>query len=123
MEALLLQHPKIVDAAVVGVYSEKEVTELPRFAFPCCTISCGHPDLLTSSRAYVVPKVKPQPGPESAAFSREIQAWVQSRVAKHKYLRGGVVVIDQVPKSAAGKILRRQLRDLIEAESGPKTKL
>lgn len=33
LEALLLQHPKIVDVAVIGVYSEKDVTELPRFVF------------------------------------------------------------------------------------------
>jgi len=70
-----------------------------------------------------VPKVKPQPGAESAAFSKEIQDWVRGRVAKHKFLRGGVFIIDQVPKSAAGKILRRQLRDLAKAESDPKPKL
>jgi len=103
MEALLLQHPKLLDAAVIGVYSEKEVTELPR--------------------AYVVPKVKPQSGSESVAFSKEIREWVKTRVSKHKFLRGGVVIIDQIPKSAAGKILRKQLRDLANAESGPKPKL
>jgi 4-coumarate--CoA ligase len=84
----------------------------PRSVFP-----------ISSSRAYVVPRVKPQPGAESTAFSKEIQEWVRSRVAKHKFLRGGVVIIDQVPKSAAGKILRRQLRHLAEAESSPKAKL
>jgi 4-coumarate--CoA ligase len=76
-----------------------------------------------SSRAYVVPKVKPQPGAESVAFSKEIQEWVQGRVSKHKFLRGGVVIIDQVPKSAAGKILRRELRALVKAESGHTPKL
>lgn len=79
--------------------------------------------LTSPPRAYVVPKVKPQPGAESAAFSKEIQEWVQGRVASHKFLRGGVVIIDQVPKSAAGKILRRQLRDMAKAESDPKPKL
>lgn len=103
MEALLLQHPKILDAAVIGVYSDEEATELPR--------------------AYVVPKVKPQPGAQSAAFSKEIQEWVRARVAKHKFLRGGVVIIDQVPKSAAGKILRRELRDLAKTEFRRKSKL
>lgn len=33
MEALLLGHPKIVDAAVIGVYSEEMATELPRLLF------------------------------------------------------------------------------------------
>lgn len=71
----------------------------------------------------MVPKVKPRPGAESAAFSKEVQEWVRDRVAKHKYLRGGVVIIDQIPKSAAGKILRRELRDLAKSGSGPKPKL
>ena len=92
-----------------GMFSHVTLRELSQRLFP--------------SRAYIVPKVKPQPGAESAAFSKEIQEWVQSRVAKHKFLRGGVVIIDQVPKSAAGKILRRQLRDLAKAESNPEPKL
>ena len=133
MEALLLQHPKIVDAAVIGVYSEEEATELPRFVPPFYAFKLAphrvrilttllHP-ISSINRAYVVPKEKPQPGAESTAFSKEIQEWVRGRVAKHKFLRGGVVVIQQVPKSAAGKILRRQLRSLANAESGSKSKL
>ena len=124
MEALLLQHPNVVDAAVVGVYSEKDATELPRFV-PSATpsnsppSSCPNPSFhhFFSSRAHVVPKVKPKPGAESAAFSKEIQDWVRGRVAPHKFLRGGVVIIDQVPKSTAGKILRKQLRDPPKADS------
>ncbi|KAJ7185851.1 hypothetical protein C8R46DRAFT_866065, partial [Mycena filopes] len=42
-----------------------------------------------------------------AAFAQIIAKWMETKVAKHKYLRGGVSIIDVVPKSAAGKILRR----------------
>ncbi|KAI0079315.1 AMP binding protein [Panus rudis PR-1116 ss-1] len=101
MEDLLIQHPEIADAAVIGVYSDAEATELPR--------------------AYVVrpPGSKPK---DPAVFEKEIQKWVESRVAKHKFLRGGVVVVDVIPRSAAGKILRRELRDRAKAE-GLKAKL
>ena len=41
----------------------------------------------------------------------EVKAFVKSKVASYKQLRGGVVFVDAIPKNASGKILRRELRD------------
>ncbi|CAG8456964.1 14348_t:CDS:10 [Cetraspora pellucida] len=86
LESLLLTHPAIADAAVIGVYSEKEATELPR--------------------AYVVPQGQ---GP-TIKLQQEILQYVASRVSYFKRLKGGVVFVDKIPKSLSGKILRRMLR-------------
>ncbi|TXT13392.1 hypothetical protein VHUM_00759 [Vanrija humicola] len=92
LEGLLLQHPDVVDAGVVGVEIESLATELPR--------------------AYVV--VKPGTPVATAAererVSQNIYDWVKARVATHKNLRGGVVIVDAIPKSPSGKILRKDLR-------------
>ncbi|KAF8891748.1 AMP binding protein [Infundibulicybe gibba] len=98
LESVLLTHPDVADVAVIGVESAREATELPR--------------------AYVV---HAQPGAletaaDKIAFQESIRRWTETKVARHKYLRGGVMVIDIVPKSAAGKILRRELRDLARKE-------
>lgn len=45
------------------------------------------------------------PTPES------IQEWIKPRVAKHKWLTGGVVFVDEVPKNPSGKILRKIMRE------------
>jgi len=59
-----------------------------------------------------------------AAFEKEIQEWVNKQVANHMKLRGGVRVIEVVPKSPSGKILRRVLRDQQAKEAqAPKAKL
>jgi 4-coumarate--CoA ligase len=45
-----------------------------------------------------------------------IKAFVKEHVASYKQLRGGVVFMDVIPKSASGKILRKDLRALAKAD-------
>lgn len=88
VEAVLLSHPGVRDTAVIGVYSDAKATELPK--------------------AYVVPQPGYSPGPE---LKDQIEAWLREKLAPYKQLRGGIEFIDEIPKSAAGKILRRILVD------------
>ena len=82
LEALLQHHPKIIDAAVVGIPHER-LGEAPK--------------------AFVVRG-------NSSLTEEEVQQFVKEKVSEHKWLTGGVEFIEQVPKSASGKILRRKLK-------------
>jgi acyl-CoA synthetase (AMP-forming)/AMP-acid ligase II len=87
LEALLLTHPAVLDAAVIRK-TDEEAGEVPK--------------------AYVVLK----PDESSRATKADaIMAWVAERVAPHKRIRH-IEFIDQIPKSASGKILRRMLADM-----------
>ncbi|KAG8221315.1 hypothetical protein J3R82DRAFT_1482 [Butyriboletus roseoflavus] len=99
LEALLLQHPDVADAAVVGIYSKQEVTELPRYAeYP---LHIFHSPETRSDiwvhRAYIVP-TRPIAPHENAKFALQVQAWIAGRVAAHKKLRGGVITVGRIPK-------------------------
>ncbi|MFD0315712.1 4-coumarate--CoA ligase family protein [Streptomyces flavalbus] len=84
LEALLLTHPGIADAAVIGIYND-EGNEVPR--------------------AFVVRQ------PSAPDLSEnEVMMYVAERVAPYKRVRE-VVFIDDVPRAVSGKILRRQLRE------------
>jgi acyl-CoA synthetase (AMP-forming)/AMP-acid ligase II len=86
LEALLLTHPAILDAAVVR-RPDEEAGEIPK--------------------AFIV--LKPDAA-SKATPAEAIMAWVAERVAPHKRIRR-IEFIEQVPKSASGKILRRMLVD------------
>ena len=96
LEALLISHPKIDDAAVIGV-SDVAAGEVPR--------------------AFVVRK----PGVDLDA--REVVKFVKDNVSDHKRLRGWVKFVDEIPKSASGKILRKELRQMPSGEAKWKPKL
>jgi 4-coumarate--CoA ligase len=101
LEGKLLAHPNINDVAVVGIWDDDQATELPR--------------------AYVVPANGLGKGEKEA---KEIVEWLNSKVANHKKLRGGVRFVDEIPKSISGKILRRLLKaKAVEEQKGGKAKL
>jgi 4-coumarate--CoA ligase len=101
LEGLLLDHPKVNDAAVIGLYNKDHESELPR--------------------AYLVLAPGATKSDETA---NEIATWLHSKVAGHKKLRGGIYFIDEVPKGSSGKILRRVLKDqALKEEAAGKPKL
>lgn len=87
LEGLLVAHPQVKDAAVIGVYHVATATEIPK--------------------AYVVTVENAQ---QDRALAQTIVHWLDARVAPHKRLRGGIEFTEEIPRSAAGKILRRLLR-------------
>lgn len=93
LEDLLFTHPKILDAAVVGLPDEK-AGELPV--------------------AFVVK----QHGVH--VTDEEIKTFIAKQVSHPKRLHGGVRFIEKIPKNASGKILRRELRALLKQKTKSK---
>ncbi len=92
LEALLLSHPQIADAAVIGV-RDADGEEVPK--------------------AFVVR----QSGGGSLSTD-DVMGFLAEKVAPHKKVRA-VQVIEQIPKSASGKILRKDLRAVEPSASDP----
>ena len=83
LEAVLVSHPKVKDAGVIGMRTE-EGEEAP---MGCVVV-------------------------EGDVEGDELLAYVAERVAPYKKLRR-IEFVDEVPKSASGKILRRLLRERV----------
>ena len=90
LEAILLTHPAVADAAVIASPDE-DAGEVPK--------------------AFVVLKAPATP--------EELMQFVAQRVAPHKKIRL-VETIDEIPKSASGKILRRKLVEKERAKTSTK---
>jgi benzoate-CoA ligase len=92
VEATLVKHPAVLEAALIGVPDENG---------------------LTRSKAFVVLKSGQSP---SEALESELKAFVKGELAPHKYPRM-LEFIAELPKTATGKIQRFKLRER-EASKG-----
>lgn len=89
IEGVLLQHPGVLDVGVVGV-PKKNVGGVPI--------------------AFIVKN------PNSNVTDEELKQFVADRLSNPKHLRGGVKFVSEIPKNPTGKILRRNLRNLLKTE-------
>ena len=83
LEALLVSHAGVADAAVIAIPDESG-GEAPK----ACVVVAGE-----------------------ELDADELMAWVAERVAPYKRIRA-VEIVDEIPKSASGKILRRLLVEM-----------
>jgi acyl-CoA synthetase (AMP-forming)/AMP-acid ligase II len=97
LEAVLLEHEGIADAGVVGLQMGSE--EKPRAYVRLQETHLG--------------KLSPE----------QIQEYMRSKVAKHKQLAGGVMIVDEIPRLASGKIQRKILKEWARNERDVKAKL
>ena len=86
VESALIEHPSVLEAAVVAFEEETK---------------------LHTPKAFVVLKSGVAGGPELA---RELQDFVKARLTPYKYPRR-IEFLSELPKSAAGKLLRYKLRE------------
>ncbi|MEN9765060.1 MAG: hypothetical protein RL397_1015 [Pseudomonadota bacterium] len=89
IESTLMQHPSVLEAAVIGVTDA---------------------DGLTKTKAFVVRKAGQQVSEE------ELKAFTKEKLASYKYPRV-IAFIDELPKTATGKIQRFRLRE--QEQKGP----
>jgi acyl-CoA synthetase (AMP-forming)/AMP-acid ligase II len=82
LEALLVNHPDVADAAVIPMHDE-QAGEAPK----ACVVPAG-----------------------DALDPDALMAWVAERVSPYKRIRA-VEVVEEIPRSPSGKILRRLLRE------------
>jgi 4-coumarate--CoA ligase len=90
IEGILISHPFVNEGVVCAKWDENQGTEVPM--------------------AYVtLTKAGQSHASGVEAVLGVIREFIDGKVSPYKRLRGGVEILDEIPKTASGKILRRLL--------------
>ena len=84
LEEQLMSHPGIADVGVIGVPDER-AGEVPR--------------------AFIVKR-------DANLSEEDVQKYMNQQVSRNKQLAGGVEFVENLPKNATGKLLRRELKNM-----------
>ncbi len=110
LERVLLAHPRVADAAVVGAPDGSRGREVPVALVVLRTRAEGEADE-GGDRAAVQDERE-----EEEEQKKELMRWVGERVARYKAL-AGVRLVERISRNAAGKVLRGVLREKVRKES------
>jgi 4-coumarate--CoA ligase len=97
IEDVLVSHPFVAEGTVCAKWNEVRGTEVP----------IAYIKLSESGKTY-------QDG--IGAALEVVKDFVDARVAPYKRLRGGVEILDEIPKTASGKVLKRLLPARLEMQ-------
>lgn len=100
LEACLLAHPRVRDAAVIGISLSDHYGEVPR-AYVVVSERTSSWDGTTSCD---------ESGCDAVVREQDLKDYLSARLSKYKALTGGVRFVDTIPRGASGKILRGVVR-------------
>ncbi|KAH7132194.1 4-coumarate-CoA ligase-like protein [Dendryphion nanum] len=97
VEDTLLDHPEALvrDACVAGIDN-------------------GRGDGSLFVRAWVVLTTEGTKQNENAV-TKKLDEWIKQRLSRHKWITGGIEVVNSIPRTPSGKMLRREMRDRYHA--------
>ena len=68
-----------------------------------CVVGVPHPDLMEAPRAYVVRQ-------DPSVTKEELENLVAQKMSEMNQLKGGVVFLQEMPKTPVGKIARSEVK-------------
>ncbi len=91
VEMVLLQHPGVREACVLGRPSTADIGDVPTAFVSRADNEAGE-----------------------ALTEAELQDLVAERLSDYKRLRGGVIFLDELPRTVSGKVARRHLKEMLK---------
>lgn len=105
IESILREHPDVKDGAVIPFYDQSLASNVPQALGMLNTVS-----MPGSTHAYYSSVVLSSAAKGDPNIEEDIVKWVAERVPDYQQLRGGVCVLDVIPRGRTGKVLRTLLK-------------